>query len=210
MGVPTKNINVSKSWTDNTGIEQDISTYMASVYTTQNSVELWDAIGKPLVAQYALNNDGAWPPSDTPVNSSFFAGQNATIHAAYPSAAAKRVLFHDWWNSHILLPSNETCTESILMHSLHVAPGTEKAQVRTLPPPSYGTYANYGKTPEIVMPIGQVQYWSPYTLKMEWIPVTVAFAAAKGCDAKLFDFVEILVDKGLVRETRAGKVAYPV
>lgn len=49
LGLPTKSVNVSKSWTEYTGIEQNTSTYMSGVYTTQNSVELWDAVGKPLV-----------------------------------------------------------------------------------------------------------------------------------------------------------------
>ena len=60
------------------------------------------------------------------------------------------------------------------------------------------------------MPIGQVEYFSPFTSRMEWQPVTVALGAAKGCDLVLFELVDRLVEAGLLVETLAGKTAYPV
>lgn len=64
--------------------------------------------------------------------------------------------------------------------------------------------------PEIVVPIGQVQYFSPYTLVNEWQPVTVAIGVAKGCDKLLFEIVDRLAEAGMLKETLPGKVAYPV
>lgn len=70
-----------------------------------------------------------------------------------------------------------------------------------------GVYTNFAGIPEIVVRIGQVKYWSPYTLRDEWQLVTVAFALAKCCDLKLFELVEKLESLGLLKETLPGKVA---
>lgn len=53
-----------------------------------------------------------------------------------------------------------------------------------------GVYTDYAGMPEIVVPVGQAQYWSAYTRKVEWQPVTVALGVSKGCDAVLFEIVE--------------------
>jgi hypothetical protein len=38
----------------------------------------------------------------------------------------------------------------------------------------------------------------------------VAFAAPRGCDAVLFELVDVLESLGLLREVRTGKTAYEV
>jgi hypothetical protein len=40
--------------------------------------------------------------------------------------------------------------------------------------------------------------------------VTVALGVSKGCDKVLFEIVDRLREKGLLRETKAGKVAYVI
>jgi hypothetical protein len=69
---------------------------------------------------------------------------------------------------------------------------------------------DYAGIPEIVVPIGQVEYFSPYTLKTEMQPVTVALGVAKGCDLVLFDLVDKLAAAGLLVEVLPGKIAYPL
>ncbi|KAK0724641.1 hypothetical protein B0H67DRAFT_641154 [Lasiosphaeris hirsuta] len=71
-----------------------------------------------------------------------------------------------------------------------------------------GVYTNYAGTPEIVVPIGQVQYWSAYAQRLEWQLVTVALGVAKGCDLLLFELVDRLAAAGLLKETLPGVVAF--
>jgi hypothetical protein len=73
-----------------------------------------------------------------------------------------------------------------------------------------GMEASFAGFPEIVVPIGQVRYWSSFTRIKEWQTVTVAFAAPRGCDAVLFELVDVLESLGLLREVRTGKTAYEV
>ncbi|KAM7188603.1 Amidase signature domain containing protein [Naviculisporaceae sp. PSN 640] len=189
------------------------SEYMKYVYSDQNSVQCWDEIGKPLSEIYAAQFHGAFPPVDPPVNITFADGQNATTRARYPESQLRRELFGAWFNKEVLPTNNETCSEYIFAHTYHSAPNTVKVDPATarLTNGWYdGVYTNYAGAPEIVVPIGQVQYWSPYTRKLEWQPVTVALGVAKGCDLVLFELVDRLAEMGLLKEVLPGIVAYPV
>lgn len=107
--------------------------------------------------------------------------------------------------------SNATCSESFFVHSHRVAPSTETITWRANGVVNYyynGVYTNYAGISEIVVLIGQIRYWSLYTLRYERQPVTVDFAAAKGCDLNLFELVEKLEAARFLTKVLPGKVAY--
>lgn len=197
--------------------------YYYTTYQDQNSAQSWDKIGAPLAAAYALKHgDRAYPPLDPSVNMTWADGVNATTRSRYTEAVRKREEYAAWFNTYILpntttgniaAQSNQPSCATIAAHSLHVPPSTVKydqtpfALVRGI---YNGMEASFAGFPEIVVPIGQVRYYSPFTRKEEWQTVTVAFAAPRGCDAVLFDLVDALGSLGLLREVRTGKTAYDV
>ncbi|KAF1998772.1 amidase signature enzyme [Amniculicola lignicola CBS 123094] len=212
LNMSTSSINVTSTWAANgpsNGIP--IPTYMRYVYSDQNSIQFYEKIGIDLAARYAAFNNGSYFPSDPMVNASYYDAQNETTIARIPQSIRKRELFGEWWNENVQKASNTTCSESFFAHSYHIKLRTEKV---TQNPVSLsiaywdGVYTNYAGIPEIVVPIGQIQFFSPYTERYEWQPVTVAFAAAKGCDLQLFELVDKLEKLGLLMETLPGKVAY--
>ncbi|KAF2730630.1 amidase signature enzyme [Polyplosphaeria fusca] len=212
LNMTTSSINVTETWLESGPSQgESVSSYMAYVYSDQNSIQFYEKIGLELNELYKAYNNGSHFPADPMVNASWYDAQNATTIARLPHSVRKRELFEEWWSTNVLKASNATCSESIFAHSLHIPPATEKV---TYSPPNvasyywHGVFVNYAGIPEIVVPIGQIRYWSPYTLRHEWQPVTVAFAAAKGCDLKLFELVEKLEVAGLVKEVLPGKVAY--
>lgn len=188
--------------------------FMANVYSDQNNVQCWDEIGEPLTAAYGAisGREGASPPVDPPVNLTFVDGQNETTRARYPESQRRRQVFGDWFNEYMLPSNNETCSEYLFAHSYHIPPTTVKtdpAQANLVPGYYDGLYTNYAGTPEIVVPIGQIEYESKYTKRTEWQTVTVALGVAKGCDLVLFDIVDRLTEAGLLKEVMAGVVGYP-
>jgi hypothetical protein len=218
FNMTTTTVNVTASWYENDvteGLNESITGYMYYVYSDQNSVELWNEVGAQLAELYASNNNGAFPPSDPAVNLSWTDGVNATTIARYPQSAQRRLNFAEWYNTHIIPSSNETCTQSIIAHSIHILPYEEKVQYYpvTLAVPGYwdcvSVSVNYAGVPEIVVPIGQIEFWSPYSRKIEMQPMTVAFQAAKGCDLVLFELVDRLREVGLIKEVMSGKLAFP-
>jgi Asp-tRNA(Asn)/Glu-tRNA(Gln) amidotransferase A subunit family amidase len=217
LDMTTTTVNITASWYKNDvtqGQNLSLTDYMYFVYSDQNSVELWDQVGKPLADIYAANNQGAFPPADPAVNLSWTDGVNATTIARLPESQQRRINFANWYNKHIVPASNETCSESIIAHSIHIPAYEEKVQYYpiTLAVPGYWDCVgvNYAGVPEIIVPIGQYQFYSPYTRQMEYRPMTVAFQAAKGCDLVLFELVDKLAAKGLITEVMAGKTAFPV
>jgi Asp-tRNA(Asn)/Glu-tRNA(Gln) amidotransferase A subunit family amidase len=213
LNFSTSTVNMTETWmSDGPAINQSISSYMQYVYSDQNSIQFYEKIGLELNEIYGEYNNGSHFPADPMVNASWFDALNETTQARLPESIRRREAFASWFNTHILPSSNTTCSDSILAHSYHILPGNEKVTPGGVHVASYywnGVWVNYAGIPEIVVPIGQVRYQSLYTLRAEWQPVTVAFAAAKGCDMQLFNLVEKLQTLGMVTETLPGKVAYP-
>ena len=206
----SRNLTASHIETFGTG---NFSEYYSTVYGDQNSVQFYDEIGAALIEAYGALNDGAFPPSDPVVNLTFADGINETTRARYPDSQAKRQAYADWFNTAILPAANasDMCTDSIVAHSLHVPPSTVKydqTPFRLVRGFYNGLQASFAGTPEIVVPIGQVTYFSPFTLKTEYQTVTVAFQAPKGCDGTLMELVRVLEENGLIKEVMAGKTAY--
>jgi Asp-tRNA(Asn)/Glu-tRNA(Gln) amidotransferase A subunit family amidase len=217
LSLETSSINMTASFLaanlSETNPPEHMSIFMHYVYSDQNSVQGWDRIGAPLAEAYGKipGQTGAFPPVDPPVNISWADGRNATTRARYSESQRRRAAFADWFNSAVQPASEATCSEHILAHTYHTPPDTVKTRPTAagLTPGWYdGVYINYAGTPEIVVPIGQVEVFSPYTLRTEWQPVTVALGMAKGCDLVLFELVDRLAAKGLLKETLPGKVAY--
>ena len=60
----------------------------------------------------------------------------------------------------------------------------------------------------MVVPIGQASYMSNITSHTEFLPVTIDFLAAKGCDGMIFQLVEALQAAGIVNATQTGQTIY--
>lgn len=221
FNLSTSSVNMTKSFLEAnvsaSNPPQTPAAFMPDVYADLNDVEGWDQLGKPLFDAYAQipGHIGAFPPIDPIVNASWWDGQNETTRANYPESLRRKGVFGKWYTESVLPANADTCSEYIFAHTYHVPPSLTKVTPRAAVTQRQrgwydGIYTNYAGTPEIVVPVGQVQYWSPYTRRDEWQPVTVALSVAKGCDLVLFDLVDRLAELGLLKEVLPGVVAYPV
>jgi len=62
-----------------------------------------------------------------------------------------------------------------------------------------------GGGPDFVLPVGEAEYVSEITGQVEMMPVTVNVMAAKGCDGVIYGVVRDLVEKGILKESLAGR-----
>jgi Asp-tRNA(Asn)/Glu-tRNA(Gln) amidotransferase A subunit family amidase len=220
LNLSTTSVNLTSSFNTHITNSSTFNEYYWTTYQDQNSAQSWDQIGAPLATAYAAKHgEGAYPPADPSVNLTWADGVNATTRSRYNEAVHRREEYAAWFNTYILpntttnTTSNQPICGTIAAHSLHLPPSTVKydqtpfALVRGV---YNGMEASFAGFPEIVVPIGQVRYWSNFTRVEEWQTVTVAFAAPRGCDAVLFGLVDVLEGLGLLREVRTGKTAYKV
>lgn len=223
LKLSSTSVNLTSSFNKHARNVSSLNDYFYTTYQDQNSAQSWDLIGAPLAEAYAAKHgNGTYPPLDPVVNMTWADGVNATTRLRYAEAVRKREEYATWFNTYILpnttidsqaSNSSQLNCATIAAHSLHVPPSTVKydqtpfALVRGY---GNGMQASFAGFPEIVVPIGQVQYYSPFTRTEEWQTVTVALAAPRGCDTTLFGLVDELAARGLLKEVKTGKTAYDV
>ncbi|KAI1770004.1 amidase signature domain-containing protein [Hypoxylon cercidicola] len=203
--------NLTEVWMEN-AVNQSLNDYYNTVYGDMNSRESWDLIGVPLFQAYGELTAGAAPPVDPATNITWTSGQNETIRVRYDEALRRGQQFREFYSEHVMPHNADTCTDSIIAFTYHG--DTPENRVDLVPFATTGGWysalpGSYAGAPEIIVPIGQVPYWSKFTLRTEYRPLSAAFQAARGCDAVLFKFVEEMAKAGLISEVKTGRLAFP-
>ncbi|KAJ9641122.1 hypothetical protein H2199_005790 [Coniosporium tulheliwenetii] len=162
----------------------------------------------PFYADYAAAHNGRLPFVDPPPLTRWAYGDNAT--ATVEEAVANKTAFMDWFTSEVLAPDAETCSSSLMMYVGSDGDNTVYRNTYWDPPRvpfgfSTGRVSVFAEVPDMVVPIGQAAYESTITNHTEYLPVTVDFMAAKGCDGMLFSLVGELFAAGIVNVSQAGQ-----
>ncbi|KEY74573.1 hypothetical protein S7711_07175 [Stachybotrys chartarum IBT 7711] len=208
-------LSLGETWMENV-VNETFDEYFATVYLDLNSRESWDLNGVPLFEAFGELTNGAAPPVDPSVNLTWTNGQNETIRARYNESLRRGQEFRDFYSEYILPTDNTTCSESILASTYEdalpqnrqtlipfgVTGGSATGPFWSTVPPSFGGVS------EIIVPFGQMPYWSNYTRRTEYRPLSASFQAARGCDAVLFRLVDKLAEVGIISEVQTGSLAY--
>lgn len=210
-------MSLDQTWRDNV-VNETLVEYFSTVYLDLNSLDSWDLNGVPLFKAFGELTGGEAPPVDPSVNLTWTNGQNETIRGRYDESLRRGQQFRDFYAEHVLPRDEATCSESIFASTYM---GEVPQNRQTLVPfdvtgaavtgPFWSTVPpSFGGVPEIIVPFGQAPYWSNYTLRTEYQPLTASFQAARGCDAVLFRMVNELAEAGVIGEVQTGKLAFPL
>lgn len=74
---------------------------------------------------------------------------------------------------------------------------------------SDGRIAVLAGAPDLVVPVGEIPYNSTISLKTEYMPVTMSFVAARGCDLMLVNLIEDMEKAGILKPVSTGPRMYP-
>ncbi|KAH7312540.1 amidase signature domain-containing protein [Stachybotrys elegans] len=217
FSMTSSTMSLEETWMNNVR-NQTLDHYFATVYSDINAKESWDLNGAPLFKAFGELTGGSAPPVDPSVNLTWTNGQNETIRARYNESLRRAQEFRDFYSKFVLPADPTTCSESILASTYE---GPEMQNRQTLVPfgvtggavtgPFWSTVPPaFGGVSEIIVPFGQMPYWSEYTLQTEYRPLSASFQAARGCDAVLFRLVDELAEAGIIGEVQTGKLAYPL
>lgn len=72
-----------------------------------------------------------------------------------------------------------------------------------------GRISNMADVPDFVVPVGEVSYNSTVSLKTEYLPVTMSFVAARGCDLMLANLIRDLQAVEIIKPVNTGSKMYP-
>jgi Asp-tRNA(Asn)/Glu-tRNA(Gln) amidotransferase A subunit family amidase len=207
LGVQKEEFDFYTAYKNTSGIDEYPLDQLGSVWGILTTYEQYREFFADFVANYSAANSGDTPYVDPPVQFNMEYGKNLTA-ATHAEALANKTLFQNWLETQLLtpMPNTDYCSSSLLIHP--ISPGSPSYR-DTYPiesPSEAGTWFGWnqysisqlGGVPEVVLPIGQVNYTSRVSGTTKWLPVAVSVNAAAGCDLMLFDLVEKLAGSGVI------------
>jgi hypothetical protein len=179
-----------------------LSSYLGIVYPVLISQQQYSLFTLPFYADYAAAHQGRRPFIDPIPLIRWAFGQNNVSADASVQASQNKIVFMDWFASKAVLPSEETCSDSVLIYvGSDGNPNYRNEYFSALGPPTgfgLSRVSPLSEVPEFVFPSKRsppprygegnankkrhAAYNSTITLKEEYLPVAIDIIAAKGCD----------------------------
>ncbi|OJI98271.1 hypothetical protein ASPVEDRAFT_880966 [Aspergillus versicolor CBS 583.65] len=216
LGVQREAVDTQLKWEETypEGAPGNVTDLLNTTYAVLTSVYQYKHLAKPFFADYAEKHDGRRPFINPDPLVRWQWGQDNGGDAAYTEAVQNKTIFKNWWETAGYgRAHNETCSEGIYIYPY----STGKTQYRnvytdapTKPPMGFkdSRIATMAGAPDLVVPVGEVPYNSTVSLKTEYMPVTLSFVAARGCDLMLANLVQELQDAGILRAVKTGATMY--
>ncbi|TIA28271.1 amidase signature enzyme [Aureobasidium pullulans] len=212
LGTNRTIVNVTQQWTETRpgNTTADINELLNTTYAVLTTVDQWNLVGKPLFADYAAAHDGRTPFINPNPLARWQWGQETNSNSSYSAALHNMTMFRDWWQiSGFGAPDNTTCSESIFAYiwDIGVPSYRNRYFISTNSPPlgfDYWAIAGYAGAGEVIVPVGESPYNSTISGKTEYLPVSVALQAARGCDHMLAGLVRDLQASGVLKAVNTG------
>ncbi|KAK0105533.1 hypothetical protein ONS95_004108 [Cadophora gregata] len=207
-------LDINAAWASTRPVEaggNSLTQFMGTVYPILISQQQYRLLTLPFYSDYAAAHDGR-RPFINPVPLTRWAYGQGFPAEAEQQALVNKTVFTEWWKSNVVLESEESCSESLLLYPGASGNPNYRNTYRSAPGAptgfSIGRVSNFAGVPDIVYPLGQVSYQSSITLKTEFLPVTVDIVAAKGCDGMLFELAAALYKAGILKVPKTGSQAF--
>ncbi|KAL4997092.1 amidase signature domain-containing protein [Aspergillus recurvatus] len=194
-----------------TPAETTLASLLNLTYGILITKQQFPRVGAKLYEDYAAANGGRRPFIDPVPLSRWNWG------LSYPDEQLdieinNKETFKAWWNSTVQVFDEETCADSLVLYVGTAATPTYRNVYRDIPGIPLGFSAsrisNMAGVPDMVVPVGQARYNSTITMREEYLPVAVDIITPHGCDLMVFNLVNELVEKGIVKEPVTGSTMY--
>ncbi|KAJ5123845.1 Amidase [Penicillium bovifimosum] len=216
LNAKRESIDIASHWEKTHPSETtSIATLLRTTYASLVSVDQYRSLALPFYADYAAKHGGRRPFVNPGPLARWSWGQKNGGDAIYDEALKNKTIFKDWWETDGYGKADEkTCSEGIYLYPYT----TGQTQYRNVyfdapsgPPMGFsdGRIAVLSGTPDLVVPVGEIPYYSTISLQTEYMPVTMSFIAARGCDLMLVNLVEDLEKAGILKPVSTGPRMYP-
>ncbi|KAJ5901982.1 hypothetical protein N7495_002510 [Penicillium taxi] len=205
-------LNYTSLWekTRPAGTPSTLSELLALTWVIPCAQEQKKLVADPFYADYAKKYNGRTPFVNPSTLATWEFGEQFPDRV--PEAIANKTIFMDWWNTRVLVQDDTTCSDSLIVFvAKEATPVYRNAYdgfIGVLNSFAESFISVFSENPEYVIPIGQARYNSTVTNHEEYLPVTVNFMAAKGCDGMLFNLILDLVEAGIVSAVEPGRTIH--
>jgi len=206
------NFSIPNAWNATSGTGIPINTFLNETYPTLIAFHQWTVLGSKLFADFAAQNDGRNPHINPAVLERWHFGQSQGP-TAFAEEVSHQQTFENWTANNFLLADNQSCSDSLYLYPQNAGQYNSRETYflgPSSPPFGFGDsrVAVFGRSPDIVIPLGQIPFNSTISNKTEMVPVTVDVVARRGCDFVLLDLVGALADKGIITSVKTGRTAF--
>ncbi|KAJ5780122.1 hypothetical protein N7457_005282 [Penicillium paradoxum] len=217
LGTKREYVDIASQWEKSRppGTPSTLDGLLKKTYALLVSVDQYRSLALPFYADYAAQHDGRRPFVNPGPLARWAWGQKNGGNAGYDESFKNKTIFKDWWATNGYGKSDsKTCSEGIYIYPYSIG----ETQYRNVyssgpsdPPMGFGDprISNMADTPDLVVPVGEIPYNSTVSLKTEFMPVTMSFTAARGCDLMLVNLIEDLEKAGILRPVSTGPRMYP-
>lgn len=208
LGANATAFNLSTAWSDDNPEAEPVESFLNLTYPILISKQQIPLVREPFYEDYAAKHDGRLPFVDPVPLLRWGWADNST--KTVEEAVANKTAFMSWFNSTVLVADEQTCSNSLLMYVGSLVGETlYRNEYREKPTPPWGfdetSLSGYSEAPDFVVPIGEAPYNSTITEHVEYLPVTVDFMVAKGCDGMLFSLIEDLYEADILKKALSGQ-----
>lgn len=143
---------------------QSLSALMNLAYPALISLQQWRLLTVPFYSDYAAKNNGKRPFVDPSPLIRWAYGQKNLSSNAEETAIANATIFKNWWETKVILPSEESCSESLLLYVGSDGSPSYRNVYRTAPgiPTgiSTGRLSGFAEQPDFVFPSKSLSHCS--------------------------------------------------
>jgi Asp-tRNA(Asn)/Glu-tRNA(Gln) amidotransferase A subunit family amidase len=206
LGVEKETYDFYTEYKNTSGVDLYPRDQLGAVWGILTTYSQYNTFFADFQTNYSLAHHGDLPYADPPVAYNMEFGSNTTLET-FQEAQANKTIFKEWTEATLLTPEldSEYCSSSLLVHPISAgSPGYRDNY--GVSPEEGGMWFGWNQysisqlagVPEVVIPIGEVNYTSRVTNTTKWLPVSISINAAAGCDLMLFDLVAALAEEGII------------
>ncbi|KAI0628977.1 amidase signature enzyme [Trametes polyzona] len=181
---------------------------LSTTYADLITLDQIALVADPFISDFGAANGGRVPFIDPAPLARWNYGRALPV-GRKEEAVANKTVFMDWFASEVIKAGDpETCADAIFLYPQSAGGTNYRNQYISAPSAplgfSSGRIAVHAGTPDMVVPIGEAPFNSTITGKEEFLPVTLSFVTAKGCDLMLFNLFAALQEAGILSPVLTG------
>ncbi|TQV93052.1 glutamyl-tRNA(Gln) amidotransferase [Cordyceps javanica] len=208
LSASVSEFNLTETWARTSPDAEPLLTMINSTYEVLSAKEQGRLVRDPFYADYAARYDGRLPHVNPAPLRRWALGDDSG--ATLGEAVANKTRFMDWFNGNVLKRRDDASCSSDLFVYVPRTPAPKYRDTYWTGPQAPGAFSTsrisvMAEVPDIVIPIGEIEYESKVTNHTEQLPVTVDLMAARGCDGMLFSLntLNLTCRRGAVSRTGA-------